>query len=454
MKVEGMMREQRHEAWRPDQVNEHGQVTDEAILKKDRLKFGLCTILDRSEESSLGGIPSVLIRSLGGNDFHIGVYSSTQGALSFAQFLGALILDRTRSNRKAMIWSMYIGLALAVGIALSILAGALPACKPMALWLYLILCVGFAGAAGIQLNLETAWIGDLVPSNKLGWFNSYKWILTSVGILLFNLLIGKMADRFPGLACYASVYLIFGVSFIVAALIYATCTDRPPKVASFIFPGAGHLERIHYGNVPMWCYIVFYWCWSGGRTAMMAFTAVYLIDQFKFSMTNIAWFTNLQLLISMVLLHVLGKVTDKSGSSRLTLLWISAVVAGSMTLWISSAWLGVIPILVYQVISGAAGNTHSMVAINMALETLPEKGRAAYLGFSRLCIGGVVMVAPAVAGFWMNRLAGFTMAIGGVTFNRYHLLFAVSTLITLGCILPLLVLGRWLKRGPQMISAV
>lgn len=440
------MLEAKGEEPRPDQVNEHGQVTDEKVLRRDRLKFGVCTILDRSEESSLGGIPSVLIRSLGGNDFHIGVYSATQGALSFAQFLGALILDRTRSNRRAMIVSMYIGLALAIAIAVSILAGAMPAFKPLALWSYLVLCVGFAGAAGIQLNLETAWIGDLVPSNKLGWFNSYKWILTSVGILLFNLLIGKLADRYPGLACYASVYLIFGASFIVAALIYGRCTDRPPKVASFVLPGSAHLERIHYGNVPMWCYIVFYWCWSGGRTAMMAFTAVYLIDQFSFSMTKIAWFANLQLLIGMVVLHVLGKITDRSGGSRKALLWISGTVAASMGLWVSSAWLGVIPILVYQVISGAAGNTHSMVAINMALETLPEKGRAAYLGFSRLCIGVVVMIAPAVAGALMIRMAGFSMTVGHVTLNRYHVLFAVSTLITLCCILPLLVLGRWLKR--------
>lgn len=436
----------------PSQLNEHGQVTDEKILKKDRLKFGVCTILDRSEESSLGGIPSVLIRSLGGSDFHIGVYSATQGALSFAQFLGALILDRTRSNRKAMIWSMYIGVLLAAAIALSILAGAIPEFKPFALWSYLVLCVGFAGAAGIQLNLETSWIGDLVPCNKLGWFNSYKWILTSIGILLFNLLIGGMADRFPGLGCYASVYLIFGVSFIAAALIYRSCTDRPPKVASFMLPGRGHLERINYSNVPMWCYIVFYWCWSGGRTAMMAFTAVFLIDQFNFSMTKIAWFANVQLLIGMVVLHVLGRITDRSGSSRKALLWMSAIVSSSMLLWVSSAWLGVIPILVYQVISGAAGNTHSMVAINMALETMPEKGRAAYLGFSRLCIGVVVMIAPALAGAVMTRLTDFHTTFAGVVINRYHLLFTVSTLITMCCVIPLWILGRWLAREKRLAA--
>ena len=110
--------------WRDDATRD---VLGNAITTEVKHLKLLVVDLDRSEESSLGGIPSVLIRSLGGNDFHIGVYSSTQGALSFAQFLGALILGRTRSNRRAMIVSMYIGLAMALAIAASILAGALPA---------------------------------------------------------------------------------------------------------------------------------------------------------------------------------------------------------------------------------------------------------------------------------------------------------------------------------------
>lgn len=436
---------------RPDQVNERGQVVDEAILKKDRVKFGVCTILDRSEEYSMGGVPTAIVKTLGGSDFHIGFYSSTLGAMNSAQFIGALILRWLRSNRRAMIFSMWIGVALAGLIALTLCLGYLEPMKTPVLWAYLILSVGLYAAGGFQLNLESTWIGDLVPVNKLGWFNSYKWILTTVGIILCTYLIGVMADWSPTLGCYAGVYAIFGASFIFAAFIYSRTTDRISKTVSFVGKGGDPAERLNYGNVPMWCYIVFYWCWSGGRTAMFAFTPAFLMDELNFKMTGVAWIAIIQNVSGIAMLYILGKITDRTGS-LFTLLVMSAIVAVSMSLWIGASWWGITPIVICQVIGGAAGNTHSMVAINLALETLPEKGRAAYLGFSRLCIGGVVIVTPILAGIFMATLGDFRFTVGDVVLNRYHLLFFVCTLFTLLCVVPLIVLHRWTARQKRRLA--
>ena len=419
---------------------------DDKTLRRDRVKFGICTILDRSEESSLGGIPSVLIRMLGGSDWHIGIYSSTQGAWSLAQFFGAMLLHRLRSNRRAMVVSMCIGFLVASLVAAMVLVGIKPALRPGALWGYLILSIAFFGVCGVQLNIESSWIGDLVPTKRLGWFNSFKWILTTLGVIVFNLVIGLIADRFPNSGGYASVYMMFALSFIAAAVIYGRTTDRVPHSLGFVKTG-GAGDRMRYGHGPMWCYIVFYWCWSGGRTAMLAFTSVYLIDHFGFSMTQIAWMNNVQLGVSVVLLYVVGKISDRRGGSRLPLLVLSATVAISMFLWVGSAWLGVSAIIAYQVISGLAGNTHSMAAINLALEIFPEKGRAAYLGFSRLCIGAFAMITPAVAGLLMWSMSSIRIPVRGVVMDRYHLLFAGCTLLTLCCLIPLSILGRYMKGG-------
>jgi MFS family permease len=428
-----------------DQVNPHGQVTDATLLKQDRLRFGLCTILDRSPESSMGGIPTVLIRALGGNALHIGIYSTCQGFLHFAQFVGPLILQRTRSNQRAMILSMYLGAVLAGLIVLTVLSPCLGSVTPGILWMYLFLAGGFAAAAGIQLNLENSWIGDLVPPDRLGWFNSYKWILTCFAILLCGVLFGKAADWSPTLTCYAGVYAMFGLSFLWAAYVYRGITDRAPKNVTFLTSGNREISRMRYTHFPMWCYIVFFWCWSGSRVAFVAFVPLYLIDQFKFSMTNIAWLYNVQFIVTILLLHFVGKIGDRFGH-RIPLMVISGAVALCMSLWVWSAWWGIVPIILYQVINGAAGNTHSMVVANFALEILPYKGRAAYLAFSSLCIGAVILVTPTLGGIFLRASKDVHIQLWGAQLNNYHLFFAICTLVAMCCVVPLQILGRFLAK--------
>ena len=278
--------------------------------------------------------------------------------------------------------------------------------------MYLLLAGGFAAAAGIQLNLENSWIGDLVPLDRLGWFNSYKWILTCFAILLCGVLFGKAADWSPTLTCYAGVYAMFGLSFLWAAYVYRGITDRAPKNVTFLASGNREISRIRYGHFPMWCYIVFFWCWSGSRVAFVAFIPLYLIDQFKFSMTNIAWLYNVQFIVTILLLHFVGKIGDRFGH-RIPLMVISGAVAFCMSLWVWSAWWGIVPIILYQVINGAAGNTHSMVVANFALEILPYKGRAAYLAFSSLCIGAVILVTPTLGGIFLRASKDVHIQLSG-----------------------------------------
>ena len=433
----------------PAQLNEHDQVTDEKVLKKDRIKFGLGTVLFQSEETSIGGVPSFIIRMLGGDERHLGLYGSTQGVTSVAQFLGAIILRKFGSDRRSMVFSMMIGFIVAAGIATVILAARIPAFHAYAVYAYLALVVLFFAVGGFQWNIESSWIGDLVPKNRLGWFTSYKWILGTIGVVAFNMVIAKLVDRHPSPAGCAAVYAMFSVSFMAAAAVYSTATDRTPKNAYFFSGGESHQDRIRYASVPLWCYITFYWCWSGGRVMLLAFQFIYLMDQFQFTMTKIAWLNIMQYGVSVVVIYIFGKFIDKRGN-RIPLLIVSATVASCMFLWVSSAWWGIVPILIYQLINGAAGNTHSMLAINLALEIFPDKGRAAYLGFSRFCLGLVTMSTPVLAGFFMRHIAGFQMVIHGVTFNKYHILFFTCACISLCCVIPLIVLGKHLAKSNKV----
>jgi len=423
------------------QLNEHNQVTDRKILQGARYKFGFANILYQGEEIGLGPIHTVIIRALGGGALHIGICGSIGGIGSLVQWVGSLVLRKYDSNRKAMNAVLVCGALVAGLIGVFILLALNPAFKMYSLWGYLILGFFLAAISGVLWNIETNWIGDLVPREILGWFTSPKWIVAVLGIFCFMLFFGKAADLSPTMLTYAGMFFIVAASHVLAIFLMLTITDRVPRNANFISAGASHHERLNYKSLPLWCYIVFYLLWSSGRGAMGAFTTAYLIDQYQYSMTKIVFITGIQSVMSIIILRFLGNITDKYGN-RIPLLVVSGVVAGSMFLWVASAWWGIVPVIIYQFLNGMAGHTHSMLGINFGLEIFPDKGRAGYFGFSRVIIGGIIMAVSIGSGFFLRGMDHWHYRLWGAELNHYHLFFILCSLISLSCIAPLLVVGK------------
>ena len=422
---------------RPEQVNEAGQVTDLSVLKRDRIKFGVAGIMYQSEEVGLGPIHTLVVRLLGGGDIALGLIAGAGAAGSFVQWIGAVLLRRTGSNKRAMCWALAGGVFFGLVLFLSLMMKALkPEWALVALSIYIIAAYGLASASGVQNNVESSWIGDLVPPNWLGSFGGVKWIIGSLGMLLFTLLFGQVAELWPTAGAMAWMFLFVALSHVVAIFLINTITDRVPQTAKFVASDAG--ERINYRNMPLWCYIWFYVAWAGGRTALLAFSTAYMIDYFGFGMGKIALLFSLQSVVNLVMLFVVGKVSDKIGS-RKPLMAISGFIAIAMLLWPASAWFGIGALIVYQVLNGAAGSTHNMLAINYSLEIFPAKGRAAYIAFSRAFIGATALAASVAAGVIMKFIGDWQMDLCGVTLNRYHLFFFGCTVFTASCILPLLI---------------
>jgi hypothetical protein len=121
---------------------------------------------------------------------------------------------------------------------------------------------------------------------------------------------------------------------------------------------------------------------------------------------------------------------------------ISGSVAVCMLLWVSSAWFGIVPIIIYYIINGAAGHTHTMLALNFGLEIIPDKGRSGYLAFSRLFIGIVSTTGSIAGGRILQGLHGWHHMLRGAQLNHYHLLFIVCSCITFCCVIPLIIVGN------------
>lgn len=425
-----------------NQVNLQGHIIDEELLKKNRIQFAIAAGLSTGISGGLG-IATKIVQLLGGGDQHLGIlFSASGGGMgNLFQFTGSLLLKTFRSYRRSMVSLMLAMLCFNVLSILTILSIYVPSVRSYSLYVYLFL--GFIGAiiGGGVWNIESCWIGALVSKNRIGWFSSLKWIIVNIAIFGSNLAAAKFGDRFPTPGGYALVNLFVFFSHVSGIILFSSVADREPRNLNFVSICASPKERIHYASLTLWCYIAFYIIWTLGRTCLNAFYTVFLFDQFHFSLIKLAWLNGLQLVVSSLMLYLLGKLSDARGN-RLIVIVVSAVVALSMMLYVSSAWFGLMPIILYAIINGAAGQTHSMLGMNLAIEIFPDKGRSAYIAFSRIFIGSAGIATPIIAGWLLYAFHDIQVQIYGAILNRYHVLFFIGSLIAFSSVLPLVIMGK------------
>lgn len=424
----------------PEAVNEHGQFTDELILKKARIKISLAACVGTLLNSLGPNLSTMVIRMFGGNDFHLGIAGAFGNLGQVLQFMGSVVLKFTKSNKKGYLVGAIPGIAIGLLSAFFIF-NANASWKGLAFAGYLAMILGAALTGAVTGNIYVSWIGDLVPREKLGWFFSLKWITVNIAAIIGSVGLAKVADIYPTPGGYALISMGTWLAGVIGLLIFLTVPDREPKCTNFFVAGNCSEDRVQYKSRALWCYVAFYVIWASGRTLLATFTPIFLIEKFHFSMSNLAWLGTLQLAVSSIVIYLLGKVSDKKGS-RPILMLTSGFVALCMFLWVGSAWWGIAPIIIYTILNGAAGQTHSMLAVNYGIEIFPDKGRSAYLAFARFFIGIASMVAPFFAGWVMSSFKNIHLTVSNVVLDRYYLCFLAGAILTCTCVIPLLIAGK------------
>ncbi|MBL8025440.1 MAG: MFS transporter [Fibrobacteres bacterium] len=427
---------------------------DKEQLKGERVRFGLGTILYQSEEIGLGPVPTAIVRSLGGDDRHIGLIGTASSLGGLVALLADPFLKWKRSNRGAMIFAMGIGFVLAMLICLTLLLAYNEAFRPYAIYTFLVLSITFGGVSSLQSTIEKCWIGDLVHESVRGWFTKIKWILSILGVLFFGIFIARFTDRYPVFGGYAVIYGMFAVSFLIAALfIYPRIADRTPRTANYFSEGSTLREKLKNSDGVLWVYMhdwviwlytLHGFLWMLGRQAFFAFTAAYLIEYFNYSMTRIVLLSSIQSIMSIAVLYAIGDKSDVWGVRKPWLI-LMAISALSMSFWIFSAKWGLVCIIIFYVLAGASGHTLSMLGMNYNLYMTPAKGRSTYYA-----IGGIIGIPIALltassigaAGWILHHFKTFHFEIAGATFSRYHVYFLCCMTICFLGLVPLLIIGN------------
>lgn len=412
---------------------------DKKTLNRDRIKFGVAGPLYSGDESAFSPLHTAIIRSLGGSDIHLGIMGAVlQSVAGMFSWIGAVMLRLFKFNRKAMVTALCLGALVQVAIVGTLLVSHWnPAWASVMLICYLFLVACMLMMSGVQGNIAISWIGDLVPQTRRGWFVGGMAIVSNIGMILMQLLFAWLTGSELDLLGYSGLVGLLAFNTLVAIALVSTITNRPSQAISFI--ARKKEDRVNYLFLPLWGLVWFEVAWRSGRVALMAFSTAYLLDHFGMRMDRIILIHMIVNVVNIATLYIVGNLSDKIGI-RGPLAVISGVCAVSMLLWVGSAWWGILPILIYQFINGAAGSTHWMLVNNLSLQVYPQRGRANFLSLARIVVGLSLMAISTTAGYIMSQLRGWEIELWGAAFTHYHIFFLGCTVLTLSCLLPLYLL--------------
>ena len=414
-------------------------------LNAARYRLGVANLFFNGEENCLGGIGIFILKALGGNDTHFSLLGAFGSLVVLLQWIAVPVLNYFRSNRKAMAFSLALGVGCSMLLAGSGLTIGGPAVlQHWMLWLFPVCSLLMSMATGMQGTIETSWIGDLVPQSLRGWFYSVKSIVSIVGMAVLSMLFGFLVDYRGSLGATTFwLYVVVALSHLLAIMLIWRIPDATPKPARVFAWRQDGEARVNFKSPVFWGLCAFHVCWTTGRTVFGLFYSVFLLQEFGFGLLGLNSLNLVTWLLSAGMLLLMGRLGDRRGNRR-PLMFVSSTVGTAMLVMLLTPWIGVKAVFFLTVLNGLAGPTHTLLLTNYMLEILPAEGRATYIAATRMVVGVFGMVGTMGAGAVGRILEvhDWSLRLGAVAYTRYHLIFVVGAFIAMASSVWLLAVGN------------
>lgn len=383
-------------------------------------------------------------RKLGATQFQLGLISGIMPFAGTAQLLAAYLIETYGWRRKPV---LLISMALQRLFWIPILllpyfldltsGGAAASETRQGAWLLFALIVFaslFGGFGGLAWQ---AWIADLVPVQRRGWFFGRRTAAVNAMWIASSIAIGRyldLHDDFQGFAVILGFAIVFGLldlvihGFVPEPKMAKQEETAGPPWHMFLQP----LRDRRFMNL-----IYFVAAWNVAVWVKLPFVNLYMLEELKLSYFTIANLSTLYLVSMLVGSYLLGPWADIWGSKR--------VYTASMTLLVNTAvfWLLATeknwPLLLISLnIYAGLLNATANIGINqLLLESSPDTGRPAYLAVFFGLTGLFAGLGPLIGGLIGDLLADTHLLVKGLELSGLKLIFALSLLLRL-CTLPLL----------------
>ena len=370
------------------------------------------------------------IRSMGANEFHIGILGALPTLMLFMQFVAAVAVNHLQYRRHLWFWAALTHRLLLLPTALG------PWMFPglsNEFWVWMLLATTALNQGLLHFSspLWLSWMGDYLPHEGLSsyWGSRQLWMQITAALSLLGAAFLILHSGLSIEVSYA-VMTFIGTACGVADLLLFRKIFEPP-VQQVPSPRLRQVLSEPFRNREFRRYIGFMCFWNFAAMAGAPFISLYLLAEIGMDLYHVLLLWTISWVGGAMLSRTLGRWADSHGSQPVLVMCVALKSSNMLALLLvphspSIAFWILTPCFMLDAVLNAgilSANNGFMI------KNSPTENRTMYIAATTAIAGMVGGVTSILAGAVMQTLSGQHWTIGSWTFGNFQLMFITSIVL-------------------------
>lgn len=372
-------------------------------------------------------------RSLGATDFHFGLLNGLPMIAILFQFVGAHITNHLQYRRPFFIALTIAGRLLYLPVALLPLVPNVPR---QSLILLQIALIAIGSALQTMTNpMWMSWMSDLIPRPILSryWATRQRYLtLTMIVVSLAITAVTYWLHGFSVQTLFTGLALFGCIAGTTDILLFLN-VHEPPNTTTMNHPWDTLREPLRDQNYRK---LVRFLCVFAGVTTIAAvFMQIYTLEVLRVPLwlTILVWCT--PSLGYVMISPFWGYLIDRFGSRPVMRICVALKPCiAAVFLLVTPAWAALV-LAVAMFLDGILNAGNDLATTSYMLKMAPRENRPMFIAMTSGMAGLVGGVAAILAGVMLRQTAGFSLEFAGRNWNHYQLMFLISFLLRLPCVI-------------------
>lgn len=367
------------------------------------------------------------IRSIGANEFHIGILGALPTLMLFMQFVAAVAVNHLACRRRLWFWTALSHRLMLLPTALGPwLFPELP--DQVWVWTLLITTAVNQGLLHFSSPLWLSWMGDYLPHNGLStyWGHRQLWMQIAAAISLCAAAFLVFKSGLSIGVGYAVMTVVGTLCGVVDLLLFRKVVEPPvQKVPS---PRLRDIFAEPFRNREFRRYIGFMCFWNFAAMTGAPFIVLYLLTEVGMDLFHVLLLSTLSWVGGAMFSRTLGKWADSHGSQPVLVM----CVALKSTVMLSLLLVPHSPSVAFWILApcfmlDAVLNAGILIANNgFMIKNSPTENRTMYIAATQAVAGMVGGFTSIFAGLLLKSMAGLQWEFAGWTLGHFQIIFLAS----------------------------
>lgn len=370
------------------------------------------------------------IRSIGANEFHIGILGALPTFMLFMQFVSAIVVNHLAYRRRVWFWAALTHRLMLLPTALG------PWMFPglsndFWVWMLLTTTAINQGLLHFSSPLWLSWMGDYLPHQGLStyWGHRQVWMQIAASISLCSAAFLVLKTELSTEVSYAIMIGVGTLCGVIDLLLFHKVHEPPvQKVPS---PRLRDVFAEPFKNREFRRYIGFMCFWNFAAMAGGPFISLYLLADVGMDLYHVLLLWTISWVGGAMLSRTLGRWADSHGSQPVLVMCVALKSSNMLALLLVPPS----PTIAFWVLApcfmlDAVLNAGILIANNgFMIKNSPSENRTMYIAATQAVAGMVGGLTSILAGLVMQQLSGHQWTIAGWTLGKFQVMFLASIVL-------------------------